>query len=118
MLARVVASVEGVPLGDAAALRCVVSDRCGRAGLAARVGDRLAAVLPLQRFRASGAACATTDVEVSPDCQNRQDALLVVLGLLSARVAELAGLQPMRSQGDAFVHDVRLAAATAFADLR
>ncbi len=119
VLARVVASEDGVALNDAAALRGFVADRFGRPGVAARVGARLCAVLPLPRYqlRCRGGG-ASSELAACPDCENRQDALLTTLGLLSGRVAELAGVPCMPAKGATYVHDVRLAVAEAFADLR
>ena len=118
VLARVVAEEDGVALNDARALRGFVADRHARPSLAARVGQRVCAVLPLPRYHLRGGVVAGFQVAPCPDCDNRQDALLLMLGLLSARVAELAGVPCMPARGGTYVHDVRLAAADAFADLR
>ena len=47
VLVRVVADEEGVALNEALALRAYVADRHGRPSVAARVGERACAALPL-----------------------------------------------------------------------
>ena len=118
VLARVVADEEGVSLNDARALRACVADRHARPSVAARVGERACAVLPLPGYQLRGGATAGFEPDGCPGCDNRQDVLLLMLGLLSARVAELAGVPSMPATGGTYVHDMRLAAADAFADLR
>ena len=58
------------------------------------------------------------ELAVCPEVEHGPDSVLAVLGLLSNRVAELAGVQAMPARGGTYVHDVRLSAAEAFADLR
>ena len=118
VLARVIADEEGVYLHDARALRACVGDRHARTRMVAWVGGRACAVLPLPGCQLRGGATAGFELDGCPGCDNRPDVLLLMLGLLSARVAELAGVPSMPAKGGTYVHDVRLAAAEAFADLR
>ena len=94
-----------------------VADRHGRRGLAQRLATKLCGVLPLTRHRLLGTE-PSFEVVPAPGCGDGADAIILVLGLLSARVAEAAGLRPMAATAATFVQDVRLAAADAFADLR
>ena len=98
-------------------MRVCVADRHARPGLAERVGAKLCSVLPLPRSQLLGAA-PQCEVAPCPDSDNAQDSVLAAFGLLCARVAEAAGVAPMPARGATYVHDVRLAAAEAFADLR
>ena len=76
-------------------------------------------MLPLPGyFLLAGAHAHTTELVACPDCENRQDGLLAAFGLLAFRVAELAGVSCMAVVAGTFVHDIRAAAAEAFADLR
>ena len=108
VLVRVVADEEGVALNEARALRAYVADRHGRPSVAARVGERACAVLPLPGYQLRGGTTAGFELEPCASCDNRQDVLLLMLGLLSARVAELAGLPSMPATGGTYVHDVRV----------
>ena len=92
-----------------------VADRHGRRGLAQRLATKLCGVLPLTRHRLLGTE-PSFEVVPTPGCDDGADAIILVLGLLSARVAEAAGLRPMAATAATFVQDVRLAAADAFAD--
>ena len=120
VFARVAAAEAGTSLNLADALRTFVADRHGRPGVARRVGERLLAVLPLPGYflLRGGAGPETAELVPCPGCENRQDAVLGAFGLLSARVAELAGVPCMPATGATFVRDVRAAAAEAFAHLR
>ena len=68
VLARVVAEEDGVALNDARALRGFVADRHARPSLAARVGQRVCAVLPLPRYHLRGGVVAGFQVAPCPDC--------------------------------------------------
>ena len=80
------------------------------------MATKLCGVLPLTRHRLSGTQ-PSFEVLATPECDDGADAIVLVLGLLGARVAEAAGLRPMAATAATFVQDVRLAAADAFADL-
>ena len=94
-------------LNDARALCACVADRHARPSVAARVGERACAVLPLLGCQLRGGATAGFELDGCPGCDNRQDVLLLMLGLLSARVAELAGVPSMPATGGTYVRAVR-----------
>ena len=117
VLLRLRATEAARALNKGSGLVVEVADRHRRPGLAKRVSAKLCGVLPLTRHRLLGTEPSFEVVEC-PDCEDGMDSILLVLGLLSARVAETAGLRPMAAATATYVQDVRLAAAEAFADLR
>ena len=91
VLARVASMVPVTELAASAALRVEVADRRARRAVAERVGAKLCAVLSVVRHQLLGNAPAFEPAGCL-EVARGPDSLLVVLGLLSNRLAEVAGV--------------------------
>ena len=96
------------------------SDRPGKDELEARQAqfeaklaeERVGGVLPLPGFQLGHAEpCVTSELAPCSGCAHRQDATLLVLGLVATRVAELADLPHMPAQSATYVQDLRVASS-------
>jgi hypothetical protein len=114
---RICSSDAESPLNEGDGLFVDVADQHIRKTLAQRVAAKLCGVLPRTRHRMLGTEPGC-EVLATSECDDAADSIILVLGLLSARVGKAAGLRPMVATSAMYVQDVRHAAAEAFAFLR
>ena len=116
LLIVVASTVPGESLGAAGRLVARVADRFGRAQAAATAARKLEALVG--GVGAHLGARMEIEMKGCPPCESAHESMILVLGLLLARVAHHAGVPAMESGAPTFVRDVRRALCAAFASMR